>query len=157
VFIHVPLKNNVHLPIVGFQYYLKRELFVFYNRNVIINFVISTFNTEFTDNTTFGIKNYLISSLILFTYWHSSKYTRSTQCFSSNIKNTVVQTCTKLWQFCIICNAQQVLQSERFQRSTWKKQLQRSNKQNDTQSLPDTYLIVCNIIICLYLYWKWPD
>jgi len=46
---------------------------------------------------------------------------------------------------------------ERFQRFLWKNQLQGSNKQNDTQSLPDSYLIVCNIIIYLYLYWKWSD
>ena len=62
------MKNNVHLPVVGFQYDLKRKLFTFYNRRFIINFVKSTYNFEFTDNTTFGVKNYLISSLIPFTY-----------------------------------------------------------------------------------------
>jgi len=89
------------------------ELFTFYSRSFIINFVKSIYNTEFiynTDiNTTFGIKNYLISSLVPFTYWHNSKYTCFMQFFSSNIKNTVdfmyIQICTKLWQFCIICNA----------------------------------------------------
>ena len=50
------MKNNVHSPVVGFQYYLKRELFTFYNRSFIINFVESTYNFEFTDNTTFGVK-----------------------------------------------------------------------------------------------------
>ena len=45
------------------------ELFTFYNRNFIINFVKSTYNTEFSDNTTFGVKNYLISSLIPYTIY----------------------------------------------------------------------------------------
>ena len=127
VFILISMKNNVHSPVVGFQYYLKRKLFTFYNRSLILNFVKSTYNFEFTDNTTFGVKNYLISSLIPFTYWHNLKYT----CFTHTIyiltqlkvyvlhvmfqfeykKHSwrfhvlYVQTCTKLWQFCIICNA----------------------------------------------------
>ena len=68
VFILVLLKSNVHSPVVGFQYYLKRKLFTFYNRSFIVNFIKSTYNTEFTDNTTFDVKNYLIFSLLSFTY-----------------------------------------------------------------------------------------
>jgi len=40
-------------------------IFTFYNRRFIVNFVKSTYNSEFTNNTIFGVKNNLISSLLL--------------------------------------------------------------------------------------------
>jgi len=51
--------------------YKVRTIHILYNnRPFTINFVKSTtikkHNTEFTDNTTFGLKNYIISSLYIY-------------------------------------------------------------------------------------------